>query len=517
MKTIATLLLFLGLSIASHADEDADPAQVAIGERLFLETRFAQAYAAHPDQADPVMATTVTTGSPLPGPFAGQTMNCRACHMVDEHADAHGMRSYADYARRPPIPAREDGKQMAPRNSQSLVASAIDRDQALLLHFDGEFASLSDLVTATLTGRNYGWLPGEHQQAIHHVADVIRNDDGTGELAKEFGGSYRKVLGGDASVPPALHLPAAFRVDVASASDEQIVTAVSRLIGAYVADLDLARDEQGQHNRSPYDVFLAKNGIDRAPTAEEDHAAYSHRLFRELQALKQPSFVNEGDGHFDTHQQAYVFGARELAGLKVFLDPEAGNCAACHTPPTFTDFGLHNTGITQLEYDSIHGVGAFAALEVPDAAKRDSNDLPPSERQPTASGRFRDITMKDKPGHTDLGAWNTVLNPDLPHSQPALRQHLCATGTCSDDELLDRAFAAFKTPTLRDLGHSGPYMHNGSLDDIEAVVNFYISTSHRARAGQLRHAAPELNHIHLAGEQAVQLAAFLRALNEDYD
>jgi hypothetical protein len=70
-----------------------DSAKVAIGERLFLETRFAQYFFAHSNgdanavlaEGDSVVATTVTTGQPLPGPFRGFSMNCRSCHLVGEH------------------------------------------------------------------------------------------------------------------------------------------------------------------------------------------------------------------------------------------------------------------------------------------------------------------------------------------------------------------------------------------------------------------------------------------------
>lgn len=514
MKMTKTLLLALGLAGAVQAE---GAAEIAIGERLFLETSFAQAYMASPAKADPVMATTATTGEALPGPFAGQTMNCRACHMVDEHADGHGMRTYADYARRPPVPARADGETVAARNSQSLVGSAVAREGSLMLHYDGEFASLDELVTATLTGRNYGWLPGEHRQAVRHIASVIRNDDGKGELAEEFGGSYRKVLAGDKGVPAALRLPAEYRLDVARATDEEIVAAVAKLIGAYVADLDFARDEQGLHSGSPYDAFLANNGLDRAPRRGESGGAYGRRLFAELQALSRPVFVKAVDGEFETHRQDFAFGERELAGLKVFLDTAAGNCVACHAPPAFTDFGLHNTGASQLEYDAVHGAGSFAALAVPKAASRTAKDLPPSQRHPDASGRFRAVPSEAKPGHADLGAWNTVLNPGLPNSQAGLREHLCGEGKCSGDALLERAFAAFKTPTVRDLGHSGPYLHDGSRDSVEEVLGFYVTVSELARAGMLRHADPELARVRLDAQQVTALAAFLRALNEDYD
>ena len=37
--------------------------------------------------------------------------------------------------------------------------------------------------------------------------------------------------------------------------------------------------------------------------------------------------------------------AEQLAGLKVFVDPNKGNCASCHRPPNFTDNGFHNIGL----------------------------------------------------------------------------------------------------------------------------------------------------------------------------
>src|SRR5262245_31222099 len=90
----------------------ADHANVAVGERLFLETRFAQFFFARSkgdvnailSTGDPVVERAVTTGQSLPGPFAGYSINCRACHLVNEfQAVGRGNRTYADYARRSPV------------------------------------------------------------------------------------------------------------------------------------------------------------------------------------------------------------------------------------------------------------------------------------------------------------------------------------------------------------------------------------------------------------------------------
>lgn len=530
LALLLTLLAPIDRALAG-AEAETDPPEIAIGERLFLETRFAQGHAARPGAPDPVMATTTTTATDLPGPFAGSNMNCRACHLVDEHhkTAGGGMRSYADFARRPPIPSRADGLTVAARNSQPLVGAANTAEAALLLHFDGEFATMTDLVKATLTGRNFGWVAGEEAQAVAHIAQVIRSDDGSGELAREFGGPYRDVLRGtDAGIPAELRLPTDYRIDVATASDEAILEAVARLIAAYVDDLDFSRDADGAFDGSPYDRFLEKNGLPRQPRAEESPAAYSQRLLQAIEALDAPRFVTPADGSFETHAQTFAFGAQELAGLKLFFRPggqtAGGNCTACHAAPLFTDHGFHNTGITQTEYDAVHGSGAFTALEVPALNTRNGDPeayLPPSRTYPNASERFRAVPTKDKPGYTDLGLWNIFANPDLPAPQAKLRRVLCAEtaapSDCSDDALLAHTVARFKTPSLRDLGHSEPYMHNGKLDDLEAVVAHYISAAQLARGGALRNAPREFNEVQLDASAITPLVAFLKALNEDYD
>ena len=428
--------------------EEADPAEVAIGERLFLETRFAQFFFANSGgdanavlaAGDPVMDRTQTTQGALPGPFAGASMNCRACHLVDEQKGRNrgGNRTYADFARRSPVPAREDGKRQTPRNSPPLVNASLARP-GFLLHFDAEFASGVDLVKGTFTGRNFGWLPIERDRAVAHIADIIRRDDGSGDLAQEFGGAYRVVLKGtDPAIPSELRLPPAFRIDVAQATDAQILEAVAALVDAYLSSLVFAQTAEGEFDGSPYDAFLRKNGLPRRPDQGESDLDYSRRLRRLVEGLARPQFVTRADGTLRLHSQAFTFSSRELRGLKVFLaEPETippssdalrrggiGNCLACHPAPGFTDFGFHNTGAAQAEYDSVHGRGAFVKLSIPDLATRQGNFdayLPPTALHPNARGPFLDTPAKNKPGRTDLGLWNVFANPDLPLPQDGSR------------------------------------------------------------------------------------------------
>jgi cytochrome c peroxidase len=557
VRGLVVCVALLALGSAAYA-QDADPAEVTLGERLFLETRFAEFFARNSLDVnaplavgDPVVAQTLTTSAPLPGPFAGESISCRSCHLVDEQLEeaGGGMRSYADFARRSPVSARADGKTTAARNSPSLVNASLPRPGGIILHFDGEFPTLESLVRGTLTGRNYGWLPAEASFAVAHIARVVKADDGSGALAQEFGGAYRAVLGGvDPSLPPEFVLPAEFRVDVDRASDSEIVDAVARLIAVYVEQLVFAQDPDGAFDGSPYDAFLARNRLPRAPRRGESPAAYTARLRRALNALRAPVFV--ADGPFEFHAQNREFGALELRGLRVFLRQAplrplrseeiarggVGNCASCHAAPNFTDFSLHNTGATQLEYDALHGAGAFARLPVPALTERNADPdrwLPATAAHPNAAEPFRAAPSAADARLTDLGVWNVFANPDMPAAQAKLARTLCllqreraaglagdvasAFSLCSPAALLERALAAFKTPGLRDLSHSAPYLHTGEFDSLEAVVGFYRRAADEARRGSLRNAAPELRGIALRPEDAQALAAFLRSLNEDYN
>src|SRR5205085_2358780 len=103
------------------------------------------------------------------------------------------------------------------------------------------------------------------------------------------------------------------------------------------------------------------------------------------------------------------------------------NCAACHSPPAFTDFLFHNTGAAQEEYDAIHGAGAFMSVSVPGLSARLTNYdafLPATTNHPNASGTFITPPSQAQPGMVDLGLWNVFANPDFPTPQSALQQIL---------------------------------------------------------------------------------------------
>ena len=169
-----------------------------------------------------------------------------------------------------------------------------------------------------------------------------------------------------------------------------------------------------------------------------------------------------------------------------------------------------------------HGAGRFARLSIPGLATRNGNYdqfLPATESHPAALEPFRAIPSRGKPSLTDLGAWNVFANPDMPGAQAKIRTILCDDQVpCSlpDATLLERAIARFKTPGLRDLSHSAPYMHNGQFDTLTDIIEFYRDTSGQAREATLRNGDAQLQGIALNAGDVASLVAFLKSLNEDY-
>ena len=87
----------------------------------------------------------------------------------------------------------------------------------------------------------------------------------------------------------------------------------------------------------------------------------------------------------------------------------------------------------------------------------------------------------------------------------------------NDDEILAKTIGMMKTPTLRDLGHTAPYFHDGHARGLSQVVSLYIATSRGARQGLILNPDPKLLKINLQEADKEPLVKFLMSLNEDYE
>lgn len=118
-------------------------------------------------------------------------------------------------------------------------------------------------------------------------------------------------------------------------------------------------------------------------------------------------------------------------GLKTFL--RTGNCALCHKGPALTDDTFHNIGLTD------HSDGAAGA----------------ASKLPTL--------------------WTSVFNAsgaysDAPKGEAASRLQNLRVEVEADPDAFE---GAFKTPTLRNVALTAPYMHTGELATLLDVVEFY--------------------------------------------
>ena len=103
------------------------------------------------------------------------------------------------------------------------------------------------------------------------------------------------------------------------------------------------------------------------------------------------------------------------------------------------------------------------------------------------------------PTFTDDGFHNTGV---------AFRDGKFADAGRSDVSHVEADMGAFRTPSLRDVARTGPYMHDGSIDTLEKVVDHYD------RGGNANpHLDRALRPLHLSAVEKANLVAFLHALN----
>lgn len=426
MRTEIVATCFLLALTAGAATRQRDGRAVELGARLFADERF---------------------GAPL-GDFS---TSCASCHFFDENHQ--GPRAGADFLSRSWIAYRVgDPRRHTLRNAPTIF----DVKSMPALHFDGEFASLEALVSDTLTGRTMGWLPAERDAAMRRAQSVAA------------GREYRPMFA------------AAYGVDVAAIGAADATALVARAIADFTRSLESPRN-------SPYDRFIAANGLPERPGASEDAGAFAERLRSAIDDRVRRGALKLSDR----------FDERALEGMRIFFattgDARRGNCVTCHAPPLFTDRTYHNIGISQAEYDRLHGEGRFAALQFPG---------PRDGARPVA--RLREIPDPQAPAAVDLGYWNFVN----------LRASRLRRAGEDEDRFLERMVGTFKTPALRNLAYTSPYMHNGAYGSLPAAIEEMIRLNALAAGGRLRAADDAFTAMRITQADVAPLAAFLDALND---
>lgn len=180
--------------------------------------------------------------------------------------------------------------------------------------------------------------------------------------------------------------------------------------------------------------------------------------------------LNSADSPFDRWyyaKQDKAINASAKRGFELFNGKAA--CSACHsveqTHALFTDYQLHNTGIGYRE----------AMLKTP---KKQKIQLAPGVFVEVDSEA---IAAVSEPKPNDLGAYEITQNP------------------------ADRW--KYKTPSLRNVALTAPYMHNGSLSTLEEVLKFYN------QGGVANETLdPLIKPLNLTDQEITDLVAFLESL-----
>jgi cytochrome c peroxidase len=181
-----------------------------------------------------------------------------------------------------------------------------------------------------------------------------------------------------------------------------------------------------------------------------------------------------GDSPFDQYRYGGEHDAlnkSQLRGLQLFTGK--ARCVSCHTieqtQALFTDNRFHNIGV---------GFKRIAGKETETA-----NAFLKSKRE----GANVDVTVLTMENMSELGRF-------------AVTENATEVG-------------AFKTPTLRNIAVTGPYMHDGSLETLEDVVTFYKN------GGRLKETDPltpflsgGIKPLDLSEQDEADLVAFMKAL-----
>lgn len=252
------------------------------------------------------------------------------------------------------------------------------------------------------------------------------------------------------------------------------------------------------------DAFInvdeAYNNIGRAIAAFERSRLFmkfnsKFDKFWKEQGKDVSSFGTNEDGTYkglpEDFRSRYLSG-EEATGLALFNAVDKGNCAACHLttnhtdgttvyPPLFTDFTYDNLGI-------------------------------PVNPQIAA------LTGDAQPIDYGLGARVAEIMEAAPPEIP-LTMGIAEAGTPDqgDIAIIESEAGKFKVSSLRNVGRTAPYGHNGYFATLEEITHFYNTRdveSWPAPEVPMNVNQEELGNLGLSTAEELALVAFMKTLTD---
>jgi cytochrome c peroxidase len=209
-------------------------------------------------------------------------------------------------------------------------------------------------------------------------------------------------------------------------------------------------------------------------------AAFEYRLISRNSAFD--AFANDLRGGLADESAAISSEAKR--GAKLFVG-KAG-CSDCHNGPLLSDKGFHNVGVAQV------GMGVPTLADCPKGGVCDcetpKNCLPYGANdgipKMQANPYRRDKMFSDDPTDTSRKEWIDMTVDQIPKG-------------------------SFRTPGLRDVAITAPYMHTGSFATLEEVVAHYNRGGDMQAVGDI---AAQLQPLYLTDREQSQLVEFLKTL-----
>lgn len=196
------------------------------------------------------------------------------------------------------------------------------------------------------------------------------------------------------------------------------------------------------------------------------------RIARAIAAFERTQV--SGDSPFDR----FVAGDKDAIsasakrGWELFRGKAA--CQICHTfipdaSPFFTDFKFHNLGI--------------GARKVKNFDTRAQEITRLAERKELTSAAIDELALSDREA-SELGRFLVTMQP--------------------------QDLGGFKTPTLRDVNLTPPYMHDGSIKTLKEVMKFYNKGGHPNK-----YLDPLIRPLGLTNEELNDMVEFMKSLTSD--
>jgi cytochrome c peroxidase len=167
---------------------------------------------------------------------------------------------------------------------------------------------------------------------------------------------------------------------------------------------------------------------------------------------------------------------RHLAGEAGALSPTAqrglavlvrAGCLGCHSGPMMTDERYHNLGVPA---------------------------WPGVAEDPGRAGAFEHLRA------SEFSAQSPFYDGPAPAPEPGQEDSPAALG-------------AFRTPSLRNLTGTGPYMHNGRFETLEQVLDFHLQGGGRGAGGFLGEVDAQLQPVELSADERAALLELLRSMD----